>query len=337
MFHFACAVSNHRGFAPGLNFAMPVALAVKHPSPVDDPKDLVVQLLTKADEDKQGQVAAADQLEMLLRERSLLYDLTIAPRSVGFDPCNRDGEGGNPLNVIALASEIAACGWSQAEVSKAICAEVVPHDDSVETFNRKLSGDSGMAPVDVNSIFYGSLACGHTNYVLRCISAGVPSTCEYLSENGRMSETKLAQRDHLMAEVVASGLRWKVIRWEVRFLYPTALPFIQRARNIASTMYRKESEIQGLLRLHTLSSAAQKANRDIPWSSIKRSVLRSRPPFADSLDEMIAFIMTRSGGVEGRFLQYLSAFYRNHVDSKRNSIPASLYTALADFPMHYVA
>ena len=81
MFHFAFAVSNHRGFAPGINLAMPVAPAVKHPSPVDDPLDLVVQLLTKADEDKQGQVAAADQLEMLLRERSLLYDLTIAPRS----------------------------------------------------------------------------------------------------------------------------------------------------------------------------------------------------------------------------------------------------------------
>jgi hypothetical protein len=305
--------------------------------PVTDPSDSIVLLLSQAEQDKKGQVAAADRLEILLRDANLLYESRIPPRMVGFDPCNRDGEGGNPLNVLALASEIAACGWSSSEVNKAICAEVVPQDDTVEKFNRKLSTDSGMATVEENSIHYGSLACGHTNYVLRCIGAGVPSTCGYLSENGHMSVTKLAVRDPAMAEVVASGLHWKVIKWQVRFLYPTAINFIQSARNIASTMFRQESEIQGLLRLHQMSSTAQRAGLDIPWAVIKKSILRSRPPYSGSLEEMVLFIVARSGGIKGNFLLYLAAFYRNHVDSTRHSVPAALYASLADFPLHYLA
>ena len=305
--------------------------------PVTDPSDPIVLLLAQAEQDKRGQVAAADRLEALLREKGLLYDSRIAPRMVGFDPCNRDGEGGNPLNVLALASEIAACGWSPAEVSKAICAEVVPRDVSIEQFNRKLSTDSGMAPVEENSIMFGSLACGHTNYVLRCIGAGVPSTCAYLSENGHMSVTKLAVRDPVMAEVVASGLHWKVIKWQVRKLYPNDMNFIQTARNIISTMFRQESEIQGLLRLHNMSAEAQRAGMDIPWAAIKKSILRSRPPYSGSLEEMVLFIVARSVGIKGDFLKHLAAFFRNHVDSTRHSVPAALYAALADFPMHFVA
>jgi hypothetical protein len=125
---------------------MAAIVASSKPSPVTDQSDAIVQLLALAEQDKKGQVAAADRLEVLLRERGLLYESRIAPRMVGFDPCNRNGEGGNPLNVLALASEIAACGWSGAEVNKAICCEVVPQDASIEQFNRKLSTDSGMAP-----------------------------------------------------------------------------------------------------------------------------------------------------------------------------------------------
>jgi hypothetical protein len=78
-------------------------------------------------------------------------------------------------------SEIAMVGWSPGEVTKAIVAETVPGDPSMERFNQKVWADSGMAPVEDNSIAYGTMACGHTDYVLRCIAASVPSTCEYLS------------------------------------------------------------------------------------------------------------------------------------------------------------
>ena len=307
------------------------------PTAVQDPNDAVVQLLEKVASDAQGQVAAADRLELLLKEKGLLCEASIAPRFLGFDPCNRDGQGGNPLNVLALASEIVTVGWSSGEVTKAICAEAVPGDRTIERFNHKLSADSGMAPVGANSIGYGTLACGHTNYVLRCIAASVPSNCEYLSEGGHMSLEKVRRRDLAYAEAVSSGLKWKVVKWQVHFLYPSALHFLQAARNVVSTMYHAESEMQGLLRLHAYSAAAMRENRDIPWDTIKKTIMRSKPAWSETFDDMVAFVVTRSGGIDGLFLNYLAAFCRNHVDSTRSSLPPALYLALAEFPLHYVA
>ena len=317
--------------------APPSHVQVAIPVAIVDAADPIVQLLSVVASDGQGHIAAADRLQQLLRGKRLLYDAVIAPRSLGFDPCNRDGQGGNPLNVLALAAEIALVGYSASEVKGAICAEALPGDRSIEKFNEKLSTGSGMAPVEENSITYGSLGCGHLNYVLRCVAAGVPSDCPYLSENGHMSVDKLRRRDPEFAEKVASGLKWQVVKWQVRYLYPTALHFIQAARNLSSQMYRVENEMQGLLRLHSYSAAAQKVNKDIPWQTIKTTLLRTRPVWAESFEDMMAFVASRSGGVEGRFLLYLAAFHRNHVDSTRTTLPSALYRALADFPSHYVA
>ena len=112
---------------------------MQYPVRVTDAKDPIYALLLCADDDSKGIVATADRLEILLAEKKLLYHLRIAPRSLGVDPSNRDGEGINPLNVVALASEIASVGWSDSEVGKAICCEVSPLDGIVEAFNVKLS------------------------------------------------------------------------------------------------------------------------------------------------------------------------------------------------------
>ena len=164
---------------------------------VTDPADAVVRLLQTVETDKEGLVAVVDRLEDLLVETDLLYKLTIAPRSVGVDPSNRDGEGINPLNVLSLASEIADVGFSYTEIGdKPICCEVPPGDLAVEAFNVKLSADSGMADVPKDSIHYGSLSCSHTNYVLRCVAGGVPCEDELLAEGGRMSVAKIGRRDN---------------------------------------------------------------------------------------------------------------------------------------------
>jgi hypothetical protein len=309
-----------------------------NPVAITDPTDPVVRLLHSVESEREGLVAVADRLEHLLEEKDLLYMLTIAPRSVGVDPSNRDGEGINPLNVLSLAGEIADVGFSYTEIGgKPICCEVSPGDSSVEEFNVKLSTDSGMADVPKDSIHYGSLSCSHTNYVLRCVAAGVPSEDELLSEGGHMSVGKIGRRDKKFADAVATGLNWKVIRWQVRFQYPAAIQLIQQARNVAGTMTRLETEMQGLLRLHSAASLYQTQDLDIPWALIKKRVLRSRPPFAASINELAHFVMSRSGGTTGVFLKHLASFVRNHVKSDRTALPAPVYAAVANMQHQYVS
>ena len=97
--------------------------------------------------------------------------------------------------------------------------------------------------------------------------------------------------------------------------------------------------MQTLLRLHSMSSTFElKTGGSPPWAEIKRSIMRTRPACSDKLDAMIAFVVARSGGAAGTFLQQLSVFHRNFVeDSIRGGVPGALYTALADFPHHYLA
>lgn len=174
-----------------------------------------------------GLVQAADLLEKEFFAANLMYKMTIHHRLVGWDPSNRDGEGGNPLEVLLLASDLALIGWSWEMCDHATCAEVQPGDKEVEAFNKKLCADTGLAPVVEDSIRFGSIAAGHTNQALRAIDAGVPSNCPLLSENGFLSLSKLEKRDKQYAEAVKGGLRWKVLCWAVRVLYPRALDIIQ--------------------------------------------------------------------------------------------------------------
>jgi hypothetical protein len=110
------------------------------------------------------------------------------------------------------------------------------------------------------------------------------------------------------------------------------------AKNVAGHVQRKETEMQGLLQLHAAAVSYQERGVDVDWATIKRAVMKSRPPFADSLDAMVAFVACRSGGLGGEYLQYLKSFHRLLVNpSVRSTLPAKVYAELAEFPYHYVA
>ena len=304
---------------------------------VVDVKDPLLKIVADVESGRLGVVQASCKILDALRDKGLLYTQPINCRLVGFDPSNRDGEGGVASAIFELATAIAEVGWSWDECAHALCVETAPNDTTVEDFNRVLSTDCGLPPVQGNSIKFGSLSGGHTNYVLRCIQAGVLSECPLLADNGAMSYGKIAARDAEFAKAVTDGLRWTVLRWEVRVLYPSILSILQLARNMSATMLRKESELQGLLRLHTMSAAAMALQRDVNWPGIKKMILRSRPPYGNILDDMISFLIGKSGGMTGKFLKYLQAFHRVCAPAKREALPGAIYSALADCPLQFVS
>ena len=168
---------------------------------------IVSSIFTRLDADEVGLVQAADLLEKAFEVNGMLYQMQLDPRLVGFDTANRDGVGGNALEVHTLASDIAFVGWSWPETAHALCVEVEPGNKDVEIFNKRLVQRCELGPVEDNSIHFGSLSCGHTNFVLRIIKFSVASTCELLSESGKMSLDKLKKRDPEFADAVTRGLR----------------------------------------------------------------------------------------------------------------------------------
>ena len=129
--------------------------------------------------------------------------------------------------MLLLASDIAAAGWSWNFRGHAVCIEAEPGSKALEVFNQRFAEGAGLAPVEPDSIRFGSLSCGHTNMGLRAIAASVLSECPLLSEDGKLSLSKLSRFDKEYAKAVTQGLHWKVSRWTVRRDYPEALDIIQ--------------------------------------------------------------------------------------------------------------
>ena len=306
---------------------------------VSDSADVVNRIIKDFDDKRVGLAQAADRIDQALEEKGLLKLYTLHPSMVGVDVSNRNGSGINALEVNLLASDICEVGWSWDACRHATCIEEKPGDSLIIDFNKRIVANSGLAPVKEGSIRYGSLSCSHTQQALRAIVAGCESDDPLMSQGGKFCLERLGSRDKLYVDAATQGLRWKVLDWRVREMYPRAPDLVQSARNIGATLNRKESEMQILLRLHSMSAAfVLKTGGSPPWAEIRRSIMRTRPACADKLDSMIAFVAARSGGASGPFLQQLSVFHRNFVeDSIRGGVPGALYSALADFPHHYLA
>ena len=257
--------------------------------------------------------------------------MTLHCSQLGFDTCNRESTLGNPLEPPLLMTDIAFIGWSWSEVAHATCVEAQPGSKELELANAKFVEDTELAPVKEDSIRYGTLSCGHTNQGHRCIFFGTPSNCELLSRDGHFCLEALKARDAQMYKAVMRGMKWNVLRWRTRFLYPAALVLIARARNVAGHVQRKVTEVEGLSQMHSTSAAQMRAGKSVDWSVIRRAVLRSRPTFASSIDELISFLAAKSGGVEGTHLRFFGSVHRQFVPSNR-TMPASIFVAGADFP-----
>ena len=71
----------------------------------------------------------------------------------------------------------------------AICIEVQPRNAEIENFNKEWpkAAEVEMAPVPDDSIKYGSLAGGHTTWVLRAIAANCACTDPKLGDGLQFS------------------------------------------------------------------------------------------------------------------------------------------------------
>ncbi len=101
-----------------------------------------------------------------------------------------------------------------------------------------------------------------------------------------------------------------MLRSSIRKKYPEALSIIQSARNVAGHVQRKINEVQGLAFMHNFAALCQAAGDAVDWTRVKKAVMRTKPPFADSVDDLVAFLAAHSGGLDGNSLKYVLAFHR---------------------------
>ena len=198
---------------------------------VTDENDSVNVVLSEFDEGKVGLVQVADRVEGELLEKGLMQ-VGLIPGMVACDFTNRGSQGCSALDVEILVSDILEVGFSWAETHHATCIGESPGSEALEKFNTDLAKSTDLAPVKPGTIRFGALSCTHNNMGLRAIEAGMPCADPMIAENGCFSLDRLAQRDKEYAKAVTNGLRWRVLDWKVRVLYPRVPELISLARNV---------------------------------------------------------------------------------------------------------
>ena len=78
---------------------------------------------------------------------------------------------------------------------------------------------------------------------------------------------------------------------------PRVPGLISLARNVGSAIQRSETEMQVLHRMWAMPRQQGWGGDGgaVPWASIKKAILRSRPPCASKLAEMVVFVIAKSG------------------------------------------
>ena len=291
-------------------------------------------LLQRGERDGSALVGIVAESLKLLQGMGWAWHARIAPREVGVDPENRDGYGVNGADVHALGHDIAHLGWDWAEVKGAVCVEEAPASGHIRSFNEALATKSpDLAPVEPETLRYGSVASSHTNMFLRAVAAGVASEDPYCSRDGRLSLDKLRERDGEFAKAVEFGLTWLVLSHKVRHRFPKLLGLVQGARNAPAQIARREHEVQVMMRMQGLASGQQRSSGSVDWEAIRAAVLRSRPPCGNYIVELQAFVATCGGGASGQFLQDLFHFHQACVNSERRVVKGWYFAALANIEM----
>ena len=124
------------------------------------------------------------------------------------------------MDVHQLIADISSIGFSH-EMTNCICVEIASGDRAFMDFNNRIADMShGLLPRfgDAYRVKYASLAGSHTNAALRCLLDGTKhpiKDSKLANADGRLDMGSARQVDSILTEAASSGLRWKVIDYEV--------------------------------------------------------------------------------------------------------------------------
>ena len=297
------------------------------------PTDRIDEICEMWENGDMGSVQAADEVELLLKEKDLLRVEVIHPRRVGFHNKNRDMYGGSAGDALELISKIVKAGFSLHAMQHATVEEEQPGQSIFEEHNMKLANNNpSMAPVKAGSVDMGSVACGHTYQGFRQFQAAAPHDDPQVCRDGKLDLDKLAERDKKYAEHARTGVPCKVLSHRVSPRYPKVVPLLCEARNMDKRMEKGENEVQIMCRMFLKAQTMSPPD----WERVRRAVIRSLPNLMGELDDYIFFLVKKSGGRDGKYLWGFVKWHRYYVRSALREVPGEIYVAAAKLPEAYL-
>ena len=290
------------------------------------------ELLDQAE--KGALVRSMDAVYRILEEHNLLSEQRISARFMGVHRLNRDGSGVSCAHVSQLLQDLVELGWSHAEF-KGMAIELSQKDSAeVRTYNQKLIAESGGGLADfqdIESLKFATIAGSHTTQVLRLFLSGATHNLESVSEQGRLSLSKLKKRDPDFHDAVINGATFKIVSRVVAEEFPDFCRLAQSAANASGHVAREETELQVCRKIVACVEELRRQKGDgasITLQDIKHQVLRSKPRCASTVPALFMFTLRFGGGSSAHLLQQTEAFVRAHGFANR-ALGIDLYEGLS--------
>jgi hypothetical protein len=264
--------------------------------------------------DDSHNVAIRDRLNVIFKAHDKVQPVILKPNQVGILPTNRDGDGITPVGARLRGKRMLQSGVSKNSIGIPWAFEDNPQTRYIEKYTMELTALSKeYAQVKPGEIRVGPANWTHCNHFLNMVMQEVPCDDPQLPcEKGRLSKTD-CRKDAMLADIIDDGLQWQVFPWDVAESYPLVPQIFQSACNTEQQVQEGEGWVQMLLKINARASEMRKnTSKNVSNDDIKRAVLRSQPPRAESVPDMVDFDQKWGGGDGGYYVKNIALFCKLH-------------------------
>ena len=224
-----------------------------------DARPRLIELQERAVSDDPQIVSLCDEVYELCEKYGLCCTAQFHPNQVGFHPANRSTAGLEPQDIPKKLLAFKVSGFSFAETARATAIERPPgkKGDQYEQENVRVVKQSNgqLAHVGKNSLKIFSLTCGHTTQAARAALAGCVCSLPEISENGRISESKLSKTDPGFQRLFSAGMPWRVLVHQLEEQFPKIIELIIESDNVVLKAAKADSVIEVLWKVHRCCDA----------------------------------------------------------------------------------
>ena len=263
-------------------------------------------------------VESGEKVGMLEQMMSAMYSNSIAweewspPDQTAVHPGNRSSFGVGGSESQHLGFDILSVGWSWSECKDATAIQTPPaplNKEAKEYNDMLVDVNDGLIP-PLRLMRCLTIAGGHTNVFLRQCNGKVAcilgTDSEFSDSEGNLNPEHLSIDRPLFAEALRKGLKYRMLRWQVPYVWPDFVEFAQSALN--TKVRGGQSEIEILLVLHQLASAATARGEEVQWAKIEAQACKSMPACRAWISALSSYVSANSGGTEGQLLKELAHY-----------------------------
>ena len=268
-----------------------------------------------------------EKLLAAIKEAGLSDERWIDTIKVGVHPDNRDKCGLVPVDVHELLAIIVAAGWSWRECDGALACEIPPNalGNLWRAFNDALAKKSDGYLADCASDYLEVVSArgSHTTAGVRCVHFGSKGIHDDLCTDGRISRSKIIERQPSMREPLDKGMKYIVIRWQLAEACPRLMEILSVTGNASHGAARVQTALQGCRRVFSLATSMSAELPDY-WDNVARAASIGMPPgYLVDAQAYCAFVKVWAGGKDGHVLDELVA-YERILSFKRKISPADM-------------